>query len=107
MRPALLLVLVGLAALVLTVGRQGQPVGEWTPALVQVPSFGPASADPTAGNNPGHTHRDSDREWCRMSIGDTDGDGYTEQVPCDPQTRAAATAALAGLHDQDRSEVAP
>lgn len=108
MRGILLLIVVGLLAFSL-VGPLGEaPSVRQTPTTVQAPTFGPAAADQVEDHDYRDDHQGGEDEWCRQSIGDTDGDGYAEQVPCDPETRAAASAALDRLHGgSDQSRLVP
>ncbi|MEL6984577.1 MAG: hypothetical protein AAFO29_19270 [Actinomycetota bacterium] len=105
MRVAVLLLTLGLVGLLVADGLTTDP-GTWTPVDGDAPTFDPNPTDPVDDHD--HTHQPAGREWCWMSIGDNDGDGFSERVPCDPDTRAAATVSLDGLHSgADRFEVAP
>lgn len=107
MRVAFLVLALGLVGLLVVDGLTTDP-GAWTPVEVEAPSFDPNPAGAVDDHDPGHTQQNTVREWCWMSIGDNDKDGYGERIPCDPETRAAATAALDGIHDPSgRAEVAP
>jgi len=106
MRLAFLLLVLGLVGLLVADGLSTD-TETWSPAPAEAPRF-EIPAGPVDDHDQGHTHQNLEREWCRMSVGDTDGDGYAEQIPCDPETRAAAAVALNGLHDgPGRVEVAP